>query len=103
MHPTKVAKVAELEDEVENLNQQNEALNSKLAEEVEKNDVLTAQLQTTRKQNRRLGVKTHQLELAVEMAQVLHKLVYDDIRGWFTDADHYPHDLHNKDDTWHYF
>ena len=44
-----VAKVAELEDEVENLNQQNEALNSKLAEEVEKNDGLTKQVCVLRK------------------------------------------------------
>lgn len=53
-----------------------------------------------------LGVKTEQLEQAVEIAQIpfINGWVYDDIRGWmFTDADHYPMIYTHKDDTWHYF
>jgi hypothetical protein len=105
-----IAKVAELEDEVENLNQQNEALNSKLAEEVKKNDGLTIQVANLTQENNTLtydlGVKTEELEQAVEMAQVpfINGWVYDNDRGWmFTDADHYPMIYTHKDDTWHYF
>ena len=102
--------MAELEDEVKNLNQQNEALTSKLAEEVEKNDGLTIQVANLTQENNTLNhdleVKTEELEQAVVMAQIpfINGWVYDNDRGWmFTDADHYPMIYTHKDDTWHYF
>jgi len=105
-----LAKVENLENEVELLVQKNEVLTVELAEEVEKNDVFTAQVANlTHEKNilsHDLGVKTEQMEQAVEMAQVpfINGWVYDNDRGWmFTDADHYPMIYTHNDDTWHYF
>jgi len=102
--------IAGLQSTNQELADENEDLRGELAEEVEKNDVLTAQVANLTQENNTLsydlGVKTQQLEQAVEMAQVpfINGWVYDDIRGWmFTDADHYPMIYTHKDDTWHYF
>jgi len=105
-----IVKVHNLENEVELLTQKNENLTLALAEEVEKNDVFAAQVANlTHEKNilsHDLGVRTEQMEEAIEMAQVpfIKGWVYDNDRGWmFTDADHYPMIYTHNDDTWHYF
>ena len=102
--------IAELQSTNQELANENEDLRGELAEEVEKNDGLTIQVANLTQENNTLsydlGVKTEQLEQAVEMAQVpfINGWVYDNDRGWmFTDADHYPMIYTHKDDTWHYF
>ena len=102
--------IAELQSTNQELADENEDLRGELAEEVEKNDVLTTQIVNLTHDNNNLKydleVKTEHLEQAVEMAQVpfINGWVYDNDRGWmFTDADHYPMIYTHKDDTWHFF
>jgi len=102
--------IAELQSTNKELTYENEELRGELAEEVEKNDVLTAQVANLTQDNNNLkyelGVATKQAEEAVKMAQVpfINGWVYDNARGWiFTDADHYPLVYTHKTDTWHYF
>jgi len=102
--------IAELQSTNQELTYENEELRGELAEEVEKNDVLTAQVANLTQDNNNLkyelGVATKQAEEAVKMAQVpvINGWVYDNDRGWiFTDADHYPLVYTHKTDTWHYF
>jgi hypothetical protein len=102
--------IAELQSINQELTYENEELKGGLAEEVEKNDVLTAQVANLTQDNSNLkyelGVATKQAEEAVEMAQVpfINGWVYDNDRGWiFTDAYHYPLVYTHKTDTCHYF
>jgi regulator of replication initiation timing len=102
--------ITELQSTNQELTYENEELRGELAEEVEKNDVLTAQVANLTQDNNNLkyelGVATKQAEEAVKMAQVpfINGWVYDNDRGWiFTDADHYPLVYTHKTDTWHYF
>ena len=102
--------ITELQSTNQELTYENKELRGELAEEVEKNDVLTAQVANLTQDNNNLkyelGVATKQAEEAVKMAQVpfINGWVYDNDRGWiFTDADHYPLVYTHKTDTWHYF
>ena len=102
--------IAELQSTNLELSYENDELRGELAEEVEKNDVLTAQVANITQDNNNLkydlGVATKQAEEAVKMAQVpfINGWVYDNDRGWiFTDADHYPMVYTHKTNTWHYY
>lgn len=102
--------IAELQSTNLELSYENDELRGELAEEVEKNDVLTAQVANLTQDNNNLkyelGVATKQAEEAVKMAQVpfINGWVYDNDRGWiFTDADHYPMVYTHKTNTWHYY
>ena len=102
--------IYELEDANQELIKQNEELSKKLAGEIEKNDVLYAQVNnlTHERDNLtyELNLSKKQADEAVRMAQIpfINGWVYDNDRGWiFTDAEHYPMVYTHKDNTWHYF
>ena len=102
--------IYELEEANQELIKQNGELSKKLAGEIEKNDVLSAQVNnlTHERDNLtyELNLSKKQADEAVRMAQIpfINGWVYDNDRGWiFTDAEHYPMVYTHKDNTWHYF
>ena len=102
--------IYELEEANQELINQNEELSKKLNGEIEKNDVLSAQVNnlTHERDNLtyELNLSKKQADEAVRMAQIpfINGWVYDNDRGWiFTDAEHYPMVYTHKDNTWHYF
>ena len=102
--------IYELEEVNQELINQNDELSKKLAGEIEKNDVLSAQVNnlTHERDNLtyELNLSKKQADEAVRMAQIpfINGWVYDNDRGWiFTDAEHYPMVYTHKDNTWHYF
>ena len=102
--------IYELEEVNQELINQNDELSKKLAGEIEKNDVLSAQVNNLTHEcdnlTYELNLSKKQADEAVRMAQIpfINGWVYDNDRGWiFTDAEHYPMVYTHKDSTWHYF
>ena len=102
--------IYELEEVNQELINQNDVLSKKLAGEIEKNDVLSAQVNNLTYEHDNLtyelNLSKKQADEAVRMAQIpfINGWVYDNDRGWiFTDAEHYPMVYTHKDNTWHYF
>ena len=106
----KNAIISELEEANEKLVSKNQELSNNYTKEIEKNNVLSAQVENLSHERDNLtyelNISIQETQEALQLAEVpfINGWVYDTDRGWiFTDAEHYPMVYTHRDDTWHYF